>query len=205
MEFNFFELRRKFFHVLGGIVLISLIYIDLLKPWLLFLIILTALFLSYTSLKKKIPIVSLLIEKVERKNLRSRFPGKGVIFFLIGAFLTLVLFGKDICIASLVVLTLGDAIAPFIGGPYGKIRHPFSKIKFIEGTLAGTLAGTLGIGLLNLFGIIDVNIVEALLGSFVAMFAEGFEIDFYMDLTDDNIVVPLVAGSVIWMLRFLGF
>ena len=59
---------------------------------------------------------------------------------------------------------------------------------------AGTLAGFAG-------AVIFVPIPEAFLGSLVAMIAEVVKIDFNEKSLDDNLVVPLVAGTVMLLVR----
>ena len=66
--------------------------------------------------------------------------------------------------------------------------------KLLEGTLAGTFAGFLG-------AVLFVPIPEAVLGSAVAMIAEVVKIDLNDNTIDDNLVVPLVAGTVMFLVR----
>ncbi len=63
----------------------------------------------------------------------------------------------------------------------------------MEGTVAGALVGILAAA-------IFVPLSQAFLGSFAAMIAEVIEIDFNQKPVDDNVVVPLVAGTVMYLL-----
>lgn len=126
----------------------------------------------------------------------KKFPGKGVIFFFVGVLLSLQLFEKDIALASIMVLSLGDSVSHLIGKSFGRIKNIFNGDgkKLLEGTLAGTLAGFFG-------ALVFVPFPEAFLGAFGAMIVEVVKIDFN-DLTlDDNLVVPLVAGTIMFLLR----
>ena len=97
------------------------------------------------------------------------------------------------------ILTLGDSISHIIGGKFGSLRNLFNwkSKKLFEGTLAGVIAGFFG-------ALLFVPASQALLGSFVAMIAEVMKIDFNNNELDDNLVVPLIAGTVMFlMVRFL--
>ena len=97
------------------------------------------------------------------------------------------------------VLALGDSVSHLVGQGFGKIRNIFNSngTKLLEGTLFGTLAGFLG-------AFIFVPLPEAFLGSAGAMIAEVIKIDFNDHTLDDNIVVPLVAGTIMLLIsRFL--
>lgn len=106
------------------------------------------------------------------------------------------LFDKDIALAAIMILALGDSISHIVGERFGHIRNIFNgnSKKLFEGTLAGTAAGTLG-------ALLFVPFPEALVGSFAAMIAEVIEIDLNSKPLDDNLIVPLVAGTVIMIMR----
>ena len=112
-----------------------------------------------------------------------------------GVFLAMVLFPKDITMAAIIVLALGDAIAPLVG-QYGKIKHPLSEKKFLEGTIAGALVAFVG-------ALIFVKHYEAALAAVFAMLAEGIDLRLGRHPLNDNIVIPVVAGAVIWLLRVI--
>ena len=160
--------------------------------FILFLIIL-GLILSFFSRRVKIPIIYQLLQKFERKNELERFPGKGVIFYLIGIDISLLLFPKDIAMASILVLALGDSVSHLYGLHYGKIKL-FSKTKFLEGTIAGFIAGFLGAS-------VFLPWHEAFLASLAAMIVEAIEIKIGTQQVDDNLIVPFVAGAVVWLVR----
>jgi dolichol kinase len=64
----------------------------------------------------------------------------------------------------------------------------------LEGTIAGTLAGFFG-------ALLFVPLTSAFLGSLIAMIAEVVKIDFNDTTLDDNLTVPLVAGTVILLVN----
>lgn len=94
------------------------------------------------------------------------------------------------------ILALGDSISHIVGARYGETRNFFGdKRKLVEGSVAGFLVGFLGAWLF-------VPFVEAVLGSLIAMMAEVMQIDLNNRQVDDNLIVPLVAGTVMLLVRF---
>lgn len=186
------ELERRLFHLCMGILIVSLIYFDILNATIMGIVVLIALVLSLISLKFKIPVVHWFLSRLDRDEDLKKFPGKGAVFYGIGVFLVLLLFDKDIAMASVIILAIGDSLAPIIGR-YHLIKHPFSERKFLEGALgAGFLA--------FLAAMLFVTPLEAALASLGAMIAEGVELRANID---DNITMPLVAGLIIWIIRLL--
>ncbi len=198
-----FEVKRKMFHIVLGFGVIALYYFNIFDAFRLFLLILFGLIICAAAKYYKIPGIQYMLDEFERKENLKRLPGKSVIYFLIGTWLAIVLFPRDIAVAALLILTIGDGISPIIGMSYGKIKHPFSNIKFIEGSIAGAALSVVGIILFVYWSYINISLLEALLASFAAMFFEGVEWQLHRDLQDDNIIIPLVSGGIIWMMRYL--
>jgi len=205
------EVRRQLFHVALGIVLVGLLYFGVMdwfgaqpplstlsplpppaRPLGLVLVMGAALVLL--SRKYKLPGVYWFLERFERPEARRVFPGRGAFFYILGAFVVISLLEKPIAMASIMILALGDSSSHLIGGYIGRMRHPFSDTKFIEGHVAGALIGTCG-------AMFFVPPLVALVGAAVAMFAEGIDVGFGGNwILDDNLVVPVVAGAVIFLL-----
>ena len=115
-------------------------------------------------------------------------------FFLGGALLTIRIFPKDIALASLMILTFGDSLSFLFGYFLGKVKLRFNELKNMEGILAGMLAAFLG-------ALFFVNVIEAFFASLFAMFVEGAGLKIGVSDVDDNFIVPLVAGTVIYLFR----
>ncbi len=192
------EFRRQLVHILVGLITVILIYFDLLSPWAIFLLIIAGLLLSFIAKRVDIPLISFFLDHLEREEQKKTFPGKGTIFFFIGVLLVLKLFDRDIALAAIMVLTLGDSISHLFGAQFGLTRNLFNgkSRKLLEGTLMGTVTGFLG-------ALLFVPYLEAILGSAAAMVAEVVKIDFNEHTLDDNLIVPLVAGTVMMLVRNL--
>ena len=101
---------------------------------------------------------------------------------------------NDCLIASIMILTLGDSVSFLYGTFLGKIRLRFNKLKKLEGILAGMLAAFLG-------ALVFVDFIEAFFSSLIAMIVEGAGFRIGVNDIDDNIIVPLVAGTVIYLFK----
>tara|TARA_Y100000310_G_C20423283_1_gene687711 strand:- start:206 stop:802 length:597 start_codon:yes stop_codon:yes gene_type:complete len=190
------ELGRQGLHAIIGVITVILIYFKILSAFAILLIVIAGILASLISKRTKLPFFHFFLSNFEREDMKKRFPGKGMIFFFIGVLLAVQLFDKDIALAAIMVLALGDSISHLIGERFGQIKNIFNgkSRKLLEGTLAGTFTGFLG-------ALIFVPLPEAFLGSLAAMIAEVIKIDFNEHTLDDNLVVPLVAGTVMLLVR----
>ena len=193
---TYHEVGRQVIHLLVGVVTVLLIHFNILSSLAILAVIVIGLLASFICKRTWLPGFSFFLNHFERGNEKTQFPGKGLIFFFIGVLLVVELFEKDIALAAIMILALGDSVSHLVGEKYGKIKNIFNwrGSKLLEGTLAGTLAGFLG-------AMIFVRWEMAFLGSFVAMVAEVIKIDFNDNTLDDNLVVPLIAGTVMYLLR----
>ena len=169
MEVNKFEWNRQLFHIFLGIVIVALLVYDLIDKNKILIFIIIGISLSCLSRRINIPVITQLLKKFERREYTKKFPGKGIIFYFIGVFIALLSFPKDIAMASIMVLALGDSVSHLYGLHFGKTKHPLSKKKFVEGTIAGIIFGFIG-------AFVFLPWWEALLASSAAMIVEAIEI-----------------------------
>ena len=198
MEQKIFEWNRQFFHVILGAVIVALVMYGLLDWILMLAVIIFGLILSYICKKARVPAVSYLLEKFERKDELKKFPGKGTLFYFIGAFICVVLFQNEIniALASIMVLAFGDSISHIYGINYGKIEHPLSKTKFLEGTIAGIIFAFIG-------ALVFLPWHEALIASVIGMTVEAIDFKIGAHQFDDNLLIPLASGISVWVLRLI--
>lgn len=181
------EFQRNVFHLIVGVIFVILLYLDLLFAEIFLITIFIAFFLSFLSLKIDIPIISWFLDRFDREEDRNKFPGKGSIFFLIGIFLSLILFPKNIALASILILSFGDSFSPLIG-KFGNIKYFLNEKKNLEGIFVG-------IGFATLTACLFVSITAAFFGSLIAMLIEGIDLKI-----NDNVLIPIIAGTVIYLL-----
>lgn len=217
------EIRRQLFHAGVGLLFVALISLGIMgkigrqfpldaiyflphplaRPLLLILI--AGGILALLCRKYRIPGIEWLLENFERPHVRQKFPGKGVFFYALGAFI-ICLFPKSLfpeprllVSASMLIVSVGDPTSHLVGKKYGKVKHPLSNSKNIEGHVAGALLTGLGA---SLFVIPPIAFIAA----FVSMFVEGIEFGGKADeIMDDNLVIPIVSGIVIVLSRMIFF
>lgn len=188
------EIKRKIAHLCTGLFLVITYFYGFLTQRYLFFLIIFFGIISLISLKFKLPVANFLLQNFERKKYIKQFPFKGMIFFLGGSLLVIKLFPKDIALASIMILTLGDSTAYLIGQFLGKTKLAFNGLKKLEGILAGMFLAFFG-------SILFVSYTEAFFGSLFAMIVEGAGFKIGVSDIDDNFIVPLVAGTVIYLFR----
>jgi dolichol kinase len=106
----------------------------------------------------------------------------GSTYFMIAALLSVLAFDKDIAIAALTFLIIGDTVAAVIGKKFGTPRY---WGKSFEGSLACFVSCLLiGAALLD-------NVWVLVTGSAAAAIAEALPVPM-----DDNMRVPIVSGLV---------
>ena len=187
------EIKRQLFHLISGVILVGLIYYDILDYKVALVILVLLVILGLIIKKIKVPMMYEFFKMLDRPKDFEKLPGKGAIFYMIGVSLALFLFPKDIAMASIIIMALGDSIAPIIG-QYGSIESPWNKKKYIEGSVGGGVVAFIG-------ALLFVSPLEAGLAVVAAMIIEGIDLKFGVNQLDDNIVMPLIAGAVILILR----
>ncbi|HLG24741.1 MAG TPA: SEC59/DGK1/VTE5 family protein [Candidatus Nanoarchaeia archaeon] len=192
------EWNRQLFHIFLGLAIVALLMFGVLDKGTILIILIFGITLSLLCQKTDIPVIHWLLSKFERQEDINNFPGKGTIFYFGGVYASLALFEKDIALASIMVLALGDSISHIYGKYFGKIRHPFSDKKFLEGSIAGFIFGFIG-------ALVFARWYEAIIGSFIAMVVEGVDIKIGFARIDDNLTIPIAAGAAIWALRLVLF
>ncbi len=192
------ETIRQLMHILFGLLIVVLVYSSILNARILFYILLAGIALSFLSIKFSIPVVSWFLKNFDRPKakLATKLPGEGFIFFLAGSLLALKLFSQDIALASILILSFGDGISHLVGEGIGKNKIAFNKSKNIEGLIFGVIAGTLA-------ALFFVSFPEALIASLAAMLVEAVEIKVRDSHVDDNLFVPLVAGTAVLLMRIV--
>lgn len=188
------EIRRQLLHIFLGLAIVSLLHRGILDSHDLFWILVAGILVSWISTRRRLPIIGWFLDKFERKQVR---PGKGAITYFIGIILALELFPPEVAFAAIVILALGDGVSSLVG-PFGHLKTKLSDKKLFEGTIAGAIFGGAG-------AMIFVAPFEAFVAAAIAMIFEAMEIRFNQKLLNDNVTVPLVAGTTILLLRsFFG-
>ncbi len=183
---------RKFLHLLTAV--FPLIYIHLARrEMLIALVILTFLSFIADILRLEIKPIGRVFYRVFEKLLwkKERIIFTGASIYLLSASLSVFLFSKQIAIAALLFLSVGDTIAYFIGTKFGKIT--LAREKTLEGSLACFI-----LCLAISFLIPELPLLVVISGAIGASVVELFPFG-----VDDNLVLPLVSGLIMESVKYL--
>ena len=182
------ELLRKSIHLSG--LTLPVIYLFLDKPTMLVLMgVLTGFALVVELVKWRSPhfgefffrMFKPLLRKHERKGAMT-----GATYYLISAFLCILLFAKTLAIVCIFFMVLGDMAAALVGKMWGRTKLFGSKS--LEGSAACFIVCAA-------IALIMLNPVIAIIGALVATIVELIPFPI-----DDNLTVPLVSGAVMHFL-----
>lgn len=188
------EVKRQAVHIILGLTIVLLLFYDIINYIALVSAFLVFSLFSFVVMKGHyVPGFTQLLEMMERDSEKKGFRAKGLLFYLLGCILVVVFFDKDIALASIIILALGDSISRLVG-PYGYLKHPFNNIKFIEGIIIGGLVAAAG-------AMFFVTPLYAILASVFAMFIESLDIEINDFKIDDNLIIPVISGVVMLLLR----
>jgi dolichol kinase len=178
------EVRRKALHLCGGI--IPVLYLLFPKDWIIlgFLIgFCIIVLLEWLRFRGSITLPAL--REREYRNI------PGYVFFVIGAFLSILIFEKSIAITAILMLALGDTASALTGVlTDAEPRWHESRRKRLEVMLV-MFVTCFVIGWLVLF-----SIPIAAFGALGATVADGVPLRLRGYHLDDNLTIPLFAGAL---------
>jgi glycerol-3-phosphate acyltransferase PlsY len=188
---------RKFYHVLGGLLLLT-IYLVLGREKAVRVY--AALFLVVLALdivRLRVPAVNRFVfargGSFIREQERTRLTGTPA--YLLGVGLTLTLFLPDVALAAVCFLVFGDVAATTIGERYGRIRI---GTRTLEGTFAfACVAIAAGLVLVALELAPGWGLV--VIGGITAAGVELLPIP-----VNDNLTIPLVSAAVMQLVLVAG-
>lgn len=183
---------RRVFHAVNGLIIAGVLWI-LDPPWILAVATLgglaTLLFLS-DLMRLRAPSLNRVFFRLFRPlaSPREAVRPASSSWYIVGCFLAVAIFPREVAVAGILVLALADPMASYIGRRWG--RRQFGA-GTVEGSAVFTMAAFL---VLLLFAGWGVAGVTALLVAWVERLRWPL---------DDNLTVPLVTGFLLWI--FLPF
>ena len=140
MKMDALELRRQIAHLLYGPFLIALHYFGLLPLNLMLLLIAGGGAASWLIKRQRMSFLAKMLSWFEREHHMQAFPGKGILFFTLGAYLSLLFFRDNLAYAGIMVLSVGDSVSHIAGRLLGRTKALMNPHKFIEGNLIAIAA-----------------------------------------------------------------
>ena len=190
------EQLRQVTHIALGLFVLAIIMFIPFYVIVLTLMTLTVLILSILAKKNVyLPFTRNLFKLFQREDERKGIQAKGLLFFSLGSLITTILFTKQIALASIAILTLCDSL-PRLILHHGKIKHPLNNKRFIEEMIIGIIVGTIG-------GWLFVPFLFAVIAASIAAIVEILDIIIKGHRLDDNLYIPVVAGTVIFLLTLV--
>lgn len=134
-----------------------------------------------------LPIITPFTLKMSRPEERASFIVRPA-YFATGIILALALYPSTIAYSSICIVAIGDPVAALVGRRIGR-RH-ITRRKTLEGFVAGLSASFLAASVL-------VSPLIALVGAVGGMLME------LVDVPDDNLTMPIVAGALMTVAAML--
>ncbi|MCL2862641.1 MAG: SEC59/DGK1/VTE5 family protein [Methanimicrococcus sp.] len=196
------EVSRKILHMLAFLIVVFIYFTDRTAACLVIGIALILLFacnslLLYSKLKFLNDIKVKYFSFILRDNEKYGYISSN--WFLLGCFLSVLLFPKYVAMLGITILIFGDAFAALIGMRFGK--HKFKNGKSVEGTLA-----FIGVSYLFLAGFavvlkLDAPFILAAIASIPVTAVS--EIYSKQIRVDDNLLIPIVFGVLMVAMLFI--
>lgn len=183
------EMRRQIAHAVTGIALIFLIKIGVVTAEVLAVVLVLGAAAVTLAKNYRVPVLHHFLKFFERSKELQYFPGKGAFFFVLGSLAALLFFEKNIAMASIAVMAIGDATTTLIGTYFGRIKNPLNREKHLEGTVIAIIFSTLA-------AFTFVPFPMAFLGSVAGIIFESVTVKFVDRVIDDNLLIPIIAGLV---------
>ena len=185
---------RKFYHSLGGVLLLSLYFV--LGPEKAFAayLVLFLVILSFDMARLRLPALNAwalermgtLLRKGEANTL------SGSPSYILGVALSLFLFDLPVALAAVLFLAFGDVAATIVGESWGRTKF---LGKSLEGTAAFVFAGIVAGFIPHLFGR-GLPLPVLLAGAATAAVVEVLTPKWL----NDNLTIPLISGTVMTFL-----
>ena len=195
------HLARKTYHVLG-VLFILFAYLNLTRSVSLQVcLIATLVFIVFDLLRLQIPAVNRVIIYFFRPFMREseRHAISGTTHLLLGTFIIMVLFSKNIVILSLLFLGLADPIASYVGIRYG--RDKIIGQKSLQGTLAAFASSGIisAIYFLSFHLMTDRLLIVSLFAGVIGAISELIP----LGRLDDNLSFPVISSILLYGLFYL--
>ncbi len=179
------EAKRKTIHICG--IAIPVLYLFLQKDLIIIGFVLAFFVICIIEWLRFRGLVSLpFLRNKERKKIGA------YVFFIIGAFISILIFEKNIAIAAILMLAIGDAVSGMAGAVLNvdnpelyerRMKRPLVMlVMFVTCLIIGWLA-------LH-------SLPTAVFGAFGATIADGVPLRIHSVQIDDNLTIPLFSGML---------
>jgi len=193
------EIKRKSIHLTGlSVPICILLFGRVYTAILIAIALIAALILETGRLKGMVNLPAVRDHEQEKVA--------GYIYYILGSLLTVVLFQPMIAVASMLMLSLGDAMSGLAGSVLENSnvrgRNERWRVKPMP-IVACMFLTCLAIGFLS-SGITGLSFPVYLAGAIGATVADSVALVFYNRNLDDNLTIPLFAGALMSAAMLVG-
>jgi dolichol kinase len=188
------EIIRKFIHISSGIV-ISVLYTFSEKDLLIISLLFTLFIILFLEVLRFRGMVSVpFLRDREKKKVG------GHAFFMLGAFISILLFDKQIAIASILMLAIGDAAS---GLAQAVKRRALGREEAYKRGIKPPDVILIMLSVSFLVGYYTIDLLTiAISGAIGATIADGVQLRIYGISIDDNLTIPLYSGFLMTLVSF---
>lgn len=188
---------RRFYHLLGGLWLISMYYILGREGALIFYALLSLAVAAIEAIRLSSPKVNEFVFRHFGSFIRKKEAQKptGTLWYIIGVGLTFYLFSPEVATAAVCFLVFGDVSAAIVGQRWGRTRI---GEKSLEGTFGFLFACGAASFILSGMGIAPSWTALAV-GTLIAALVELMPIPL-----NDNFAIPVISGGAMEALSRLA-
>ena len=189
------EILRKAWHLLFGVALVSVYQLDVISKNNILLVLLVSFFVVFSLelIRSQVKTVNRICVKLMQPIMRkTEVSGiSGMPFYLLGCFVSIYFFTKNVAILSILFLAVGDPFASFVGKKLGKFSFKFNSGKSLIGFLACfAICATITYYYLRFSQYQHNLLILSLIGGITGAMAE------LMSVVDDNLFIPICSGLV---------
>lgn len=187
------EFRRQSLHFLAGFLAVFAHWMGVLRLREIGVLLLIGLISCWLTARGNLPWLANFLRQFDRPRAYD-FPGSGPFYFLLGTGLVFLFFPVKIAYAAILILAVGDSFNHlFVERLPKQWNLPWNRRKSLSGVALGVILGTFAAQFF-------VPLYAAFLASCVAIGLESYPWRVGKIFIDDNIVIPLAAGSVLFLL-----
>jgi dolichol kinase len=189
---------RKFYHILGGVGLLSLYYLLGRDRALLCYGALFVFVLLFEVVRLTVPAVNVFVftrfGSFVRKKERNR--PTGTAWYVLGVGLSFMLYRPEFAAAAVCFLAIGDVMAATVGQRYGRTRFGDKSLEGTAAFFAACLLAGLALALLGMSPAWPVMIAGAVVAAVVELMPLPL---------NDNFAIPVISGGVMaWLARLIA-
>lgn len=181
------EVKRQLAHMAFGFAYVLAYFLGLMPLWLAWGLVASTL-LASLLLKERSRFIDRFIHLFQRKQELMHLPLGGMIYYFLGAALTITLFEPVPAMAGILILAIADSIGTLYGKYLGMVKIPWNKDKHMEGPLLGGFFSAL-------VCMTFVPIFPAILGAYFGAFIDTLDWGI-----DDNLLIPVFSAGLIQFL-----